>query len=158
MSAAIESQIVEGLAATFGDDVEVVEVQVVRGTIRLFIDAPGRPGGVDLGLCEQVARALTDLTEEYALEVSSPGVERPLRRPDHYRRFVGERVAVRLFAPLDDVTNRRSYRGTLTDADEAAIELTDIEDLPGALTIPYDRIAKANLVFDWNSPTKETTR
>ena len=55
-------------------------------TLRLFID---HPDGVTLGLCERVTHALADLRERYALEVSSPGTERPLSKPQHFQRFLG---------------------------------------------------------------------
>ena len=60
--------------------------------MRLFID---HPEGVSLGLCERVTHQLAELREEYALEVSSPGPERPLTKPQHFRRFLGRRARVR---------------------------------------------------------------
>ena len=62
------------------------------GRLRVFID---HPEGVTLALCERVTAALTPLRERYTLEVSSPGIERPLTKPEHFRRFVGRRARVR---------------------------------------------------------------
>src|SRR5919199_3608576 len=74
-------------------EVEVLLAEVVGGRlVRLFID---HPEGVTLDLCERVTRRLPEVRERYALEVSSPGVERPLTKPEHFRRFVGRRARVR---------------------------------------------------------------
>ena len=67
-----------------------------RERLRLFID---HPDGVDLALCERVTQHLRDLLADYALEVSSPGPERPLTKPDHFRRFLGRRARVRTREP-----------------------------------------------------------
>jgi ribosome maturation factor RimP len=92
--------------------------------VRLFID---RPEGVGLADCEAVSRqvsALLDVEDplpgHYVLEVSSPGLDRKLTRPAHFRRFVGEDVRVRLRVPVD---GRRNFRGRLTAADEQDIEV-----------------------------------
>ena len=74
-------------------DVEVLLAEVAGGRcLRVFID---HPEGVTLALCERVTLLLSDLRERYALEVSSPGSERPLTKPAHFRRFVGRRARVR---------------------------------------------------------------
>src|SRR6476659_6700695 len=73
-------------------DVEVLLAELVGDTVRLFID---HPDGVTLELCERVTKALPEVRERYALEVSSPGVERPLSKPEHFRRFLGKRARVR---------------------------------------------------------------
>ena len=74
-------------------EVEVLLAEVVGGSlVRLFID---HPGGVTLDLCERVTGHLATVRENYALEVSSPGIERPLSKPEHFRRFVGRRARVR---------------------------------------------------------------
>src|SRR5437763_12495073 len=74
-------------------DVEVLLAEVVGGhTLRLFID---HPDGVSLGLCERVSKQLAPLRETYAIEVSSPGVERPLTKPEHFRRYLGRRARLR---------------------------------------------------------------
>ncbi len=78
-------------------DVEVLLAEVVGGRcLRVFID---HPDGVTLALCERVTLLLNDLRERYSLEVSSPGIERPLTKPAHFRRFVGRRARVRTRHP-----------------------------------------------------------
>ena len=77
-------------------------------TLRLFID---RPDGVDLALCERVTNHLRDLLEDWSLEVSSPGPERPLTKPEHFRRFMGRRVRVRT---REAIEGQRSFNGALT--------------------------------------------
>jgi ribosome maturation factor RimP len=118
-----------------------VEVLLVEhpaaGRVRLFID---HPNGVDLALCERVTHHLRDLLEDYALEVSSPGPERPLVKPDHFRRFVGRRVRVRT---RSDHEGRRSFTGELVGASDA--EVTVAAD-DGVVSIPYADINRSNLV------------
>src|ERR1700739_2003715 len=78
-------------------DVEVLLAEIVGGRcLRVFID---HPDGVTLALCERVTMQLNDLRERYSLEVSSPGNERPLTKPAHFRRFVGRRARVRTRHP-----------------------------------------------------------
>ena len=78
-------------------EVEVLLAEVLGGRcLRVFID---HPDGVTLALCERVTLLLTDLRERYSLEVSSPGSERPLTKPAHFRRFVGRRARVRTRHP-----------------------------------------------------------
>ena len=78
---------IEARLADVEPDVEVLLAEVVGGRlVRLFID---HPDGVTLGLCERVTRHLPEVRERYALEVSSPGAERPLTKPEHFRRFLG---------------------------------------------------------------------
>src|SRR5262245_29134097 len=74
-------------------DVELIALErPASERLRLVID---RPEGVDLALCERVTGELRDLLESWSLEVSSPGPERPLTKPEHFRRFVGHRVRVK---------------------------------------------------------------
>ena len=121
-------------------DVEVVLAERAGpGLVRVVID---HPGGVDTDLCERVSRELSPIRERYALEVSSPGVERPLVRPQHYRRVVGRRVDVRTIEPID---GRRHFTARLTDADDAGI---DLEQGGQTVRIGYDSIRRSRLVFD----------
>lgn len=118
-------------------DVEVLLAdRVSAGTVRVVID---RPGGVDLGLCERVTNHLRDLLAETGLEVSSPGPERPLTRPDHFRRFLGHRARVRTRAPRD---GRRSFTGELIGASDE--EVTVAVD-GGLISIPYAEMSRSNL-------------
>jgi ribosome maturation factor RimP len=96
--------------------------------------------GVDIALCERVTGALRDLLEEWSLEVSSPGPERPLTKPEHFRRFLGNRVRVKT---SEEIAGRHSFTGTLTAADEERVSL-DAPD--GAVTIPLQSVRRSNLV------------
>ena len=119
-------------------DVEVLLVeQVSGGKVRLFID---HPEGVDLALCERVTDHLRDLLMDYALEVSSPGPERPLTKPQHFRRYVGRRARVRT---REDHGGRRTFTGELVGASDS--EVTVAADT-GVVTIPYDDINRSNLL------------
>ncbi len=108
--------------------------------LRLYID---HPEGVDLGLCERVTKQLRDLLESYALEVSSPGVDRPLTKPEHFQRFLGRRVKVRT---AEQIAGRRNFTGTLTDADANTVSL-DADGQP--VRIPFERIHRSNLIPDF---------
>ena len=119
-------------------EVEVLLVEVVGGsTLRLFID---HPDGVTLGLCERVSGHLGDYRERYALEVSSPGQDRPLTKPQHYTRFLGRRARVRLH---EAAAGHRSVTGELVGASEREVTIAAVE---GVVTIPYEQIARSNLV------------
>ena len=105
--------------------------------MRLFID---HPNGVDLALCERVTGHLRDLLVDFGLEVSSPGPQRPLTKPDHFRRYVGRRARVRTRTPRD---GRGSFTGELVGASDE--EVTVAAD-GGVVSIPYSEIGRSNLV------------
>lgn len=129
---------IEARLAELEPDVELIALERHGGSgLRLYID---HPGGVDLALCERVTGHLRGLLEHYSLEVSSPGLDRPLTKPEHYRRFVGRRVRVRTREPL---AGRRNFTGTLSGADERAVSVIDEE---GSVEIPLERIRRSNLV------------
>ena len=121
-------------------EVEVLLAELVGGSlVRLFID---HPGGVSLDLCERVTAHLAALREQYALEVSSPGIERPLSKPEHFRRFVGRRARVRTRGDHD---GRRSFTGELLGATDE--EVTVAADT-GVVSIAYADIHRSNLLGD----------
>ena len=121
-------------------EVEVLALeQPAIEALRLYID---HPDGVDLALCERVTNHLRDLLVDYSLEVSSPGPERPLAKPEHFRRFLGRRVRVRT---RDEFEGRRSFTGTLTDADEGSVSVRTDGD---SVRIPLDRVRRSNLVAE----------
>jgi ribosome maturation factor RimP len=95
---------------------------------------------VTLALCERVTRELGDLRERFALEVSSPGTDRPLTKPAHFRRFLGRRARVRT---RDARAGHRSFTGELVGATDS--EVTIAADT-GVIAIPYDDIHRSNLV------------
>jgi ribosome maturation factor RimP len=133
----LQSDIEQRLASA-EPEVEVLACEKVGSDqLRLFID---HPGGVDLALCERVTLHLRELLTDYALEVSSPGPERPLTKPDHFRRFIGRRARVRLHEPRD---GHRSYTGELVGASEDEVTVAAPE---GVVSIPYSEINRSNLV------------
>ncbi len=134
---ALQTDIEARLAAS-EPDVEVLLAEVLGGsTLRLFID---HPDGVTLALCERVTERLSDLREQYSLEVSSPGQDRPLTKPQHYSRFLGRHARVRLREARD---GHKSVTGELVGASEREVT---IASGGGVVTIPYEQIARSNLV------------
>ena len=138
---------------------ELVEVtfrrEAGRKVLRVVVD---REGGVDIdtisATAEQVSRRL-DLEGfapgPYALEVSSPGIERSLRRPVDFRRRVGDRVKVRTVTPIEGA---RNHAGALVSADaEAIVVATD----GGELRVRYEEIASARTVADWDAELKRSS-
>jgi len=128
---------IEAQLATAEPDVEVLLAEVSGETLRLFID---HPEGVTLDLCERVTHQLAQLRERYALEVSSPGTERPLTKPAHYHRFLGRRARVRTREARD---GHKSFTGELVGATEEEVTIA-VDD--GVVAIPYSAIARSNLV------------
>ena len=129
---------VEARLAAAEPQVEVLLAEVVGGeTLRVFID---HPDGVTLDLCERVTHQLTELRERYALEVSSPGIERPLTKPAHFRRFLGRRARVRTREQRD---GHKSFTGELVGASDDEVT---IAAATGVIAIPYADIHRSNLV------------
>jgi ribosome maturation factor RimP len=145
---------IEGRLAASEPEVEVLLAEVVGGRrLRVFID---HPEGVTLALCERVSACLGELCERYSLEVSSPGSERPLTKPAHFRRFVGRRARVRTrhprsAAPAGARSERaaiarrpvNSFTGELLGASEEEVMLAADG---GIVAIPYAEIRRSNLV------------
>jgi ribosome maturation factor RimP len=133
----LQSDIEARLAAS-EPGVELLLAEVVGGsTLRLFID---HPDGVTLDLCERVSGRLNDLREHYSLEVSSPGQDRPLTKPQHFSRFLGRHARLRLREARD---GHRSVTGELVGASEREVT---IASGGGVVTIPYEQIARSNLI------------
>jgi ribosome maturation factor RimP len=133
----IQSDIEERLAAA-EPDVEVLSAEVLGNSkVQLVID---HPAGVSLGLCERVTRHLDAIREQYALEVFSPGPERPLTKPQHFRRFLGRRARVRTRDARD---GHKSFTGELVGASDDEVT---IAAATGVVAIPYADIARSNLV------------
>jgi ribosome maturation factor RimP len=134
---ALGSEIEERLSRA-EPEVELLLAEVISGSkLRLFID---HPAGVTLALCERVSRLLSDYRERYALEVSSPGQDRPLTKPQHYTRFLGRHARVRLREARD---GHKSVTGELVGASEQEVTIAAVG---GIVTIPYEQIARSNLV------------
>ena len=141
-------------------DVEVLLAEVLGGRcLRVYID---HPDGVTLAVCERVTALLSDERERYSLEVSSPGSERPLTKPAHFRRFVGRRARVRTRHPRpaghssgQSPASARpgaatpkaslSFTGELVGASESEITLAADG---GVIAIPYAEIRRSNLIED----------
>jgi ribosome maturation factor RimP len=136
---------IEARLAEVEPDVEVLLAEVVGGgLVRLFID---HPNGVTLDLCERVTNHLPSVREQYALEVSSPGTDRPLSKPEHFRRYVGRRARVRTRGSQGAAggPGRRSFTGELLGATDDAV--TVAADT-GVVSIAYSDIHRSNLVGD----------
>ncbi len=118
-------------------EVEVLLAEISGPALRLFID---HPAGVTLELCERVSGHLGDYRERYSLEVSSPGQDRPLTKPQHYSRFLGRRARVRL---REAAEGHKQLTGELVGATDSDVTLAAGE---GVVTIPYDQIVRSNLV------------
>jgi ribosome maturation factor RimP len=139
-------------------EIEVLLAEIVGGRcLRVFID---HPDGVTLADCERVTLLLNDLRERYSLEVSSPGSERPLSKPAHFRRFVGRRARVRTRHPRPLVQAEgqrasgqrlgtpaaemvRSFTGELVGASDEEVTLAANG---GVIAIPYSEIHRSNLI------------
>jgi ribosome maturation factor RimP len=135
-SSALQTEIERRLADS-EPAVEVLLVQLSGSTLRLFID---HPDGVTLALCERVSGQLGEYRDRYRLEVSSPGQDRPLTKPQHYARFLGRHARVRLRNASD---GHRSVTGELVGASDREVTIVGGE---GIVTIPYEQIARSNLI------------
>jgi len=121
-------------------DVEVLLAEVVGGDLlRLFID---HPQGVSLDLCERVTKLLPELRERYSLEVSSPGTQRPLTKPEHFRRYVGRKAKVRTRQATD---GHKTFTGELLNATDDTVT---VAASTGVVSIAYADIHRSNLVGD----------
>jgi len=146
--AAIEDRLTELLEPTveaMGYELVCVEFQRHSGNVlRIYID---HPEGIDLEDCAQVSHQASGILDvedpissEYNLEVSSPGIDRPLRKLEHFQRFVGEQAELRLFAPLD---GRRKFAGVLQGTEEQTIVL---QDENATYHVPLSQVASAKLI------------
>ena len=148
---AIEDRIHAVIAPVIEDlDLELVDLVYGGGRLRVTID---HPSGLDTELLTRATRLVShelDLNDpisgKYTLEVSSPGIERPLRTPAHFLRSVGEQVSVKLVPSVDGA---RRIAGELVAADGDSITVVDGETNH---VLRYVDIAKANTVYDW-APT-----
>jgi ribosome maturation factor RimP len=135
---------IEKRLAVSQPDIEVLLAEVLGGRcLRVFID---HPDGVTLAMCERVTAELNDLRERYSLEVSSPGSERPLTKPAHFRRFVGRRARVRARHPLP-IGQRaiENFTGELVGASDEEVTLAADG---GVIAIPYSEIRRSTLIED----------
>jgi ribosome maturation factor RimP len=124
--------------------IEVLAVELLSPTrFCVYVD---HPDGVDHALCRRVTDLLRSYLDRYTVDVSSPGLERPLRKPAHFRNAVGRRVALRTSRP---VAGRTRIKGRVVAADERGVRLLAGE---GELDIPYDALVRGNLIDEgWTS-------
>jgi ribosome maturation factor RimP len=139
-------EVVEPLLAR--QSLTVYDVEHTGSALRITVDAPG---GVDLQAIAHATRLISVALDEhdpipskYTLEVSSPGLERPLRTPTHFAGAIGSTVSVKTNARVE---GERRIKGTLADADDAGITVGDH-------TLRYDEIEKARTVFEWGPAPK----
>jgi ribosome maturation factor RimP len=135
---------------------ELYDVELTGATVRVLVD---REGGVALDDLEHLSREISaaldeddPLPDRFFLEVSSPGLERPLRRPVHFQRAVGDKVKVKT---LPSVEGDRRVDGTLVAADADGIT---VETEAGPRTLGYDDIERARTVFEWGGSPKPGTK
>ena len=131
-------QLVQPLITAAG--LELWDVEAGPRSVRVLVD---RPGGVDLDALADLHRKMAVLLDDRDLEVSSPGVERALRTPEHYRRYLGSTLRVKTAEAVD---GSRRFEGLLQEADAAGITL-DVAGAPRWLA--YEQIQKAHTVFVW---------
>ncbi len=144
--------LVEPILADLGLD--LYDLEMKGRTLRVLVH---RVGGVDLAVIEDVSRRLSDeldavdpIPGRYTLEVSSPGLERPLRTPAHFAGAVGEAVILHAIDPTDP-DRRLRHEGELTAADERGVE---VATAGGPVALAYDEIERARTRFEWGPAPK----
>lgn len=138
------------------EGLELLDLEFIRESgewiLRLFIDNPGGKVGVEE--CQTASRAVDTaldvedfITQQYSLEVSSPGVNRPLKKLEHFQRVVGQKVRIKTFGPIGEPP-RKNFLGALkgATADAVSVEI----DGAGTFSIAMKDIAKANLEFEFS--------
>ena len=155
-------ELIAPIASDLGLDLYDVEQR--GGVLRVALDTPpASDGGVTLDTLALASRLMSreldhhdPIPGRYTLEVTSPGVERALRTPDHFRREVGKVVAIRL---SDVGHDERRVSGTLVGADETTATVrVDGADGPVERAIPYSQIDRARTVFEWGPAVKKRER
>ena len=118
--------------------VEVLAIELMTPTrFCVYVD---HPSGVDHALCKQVTDSLREFLREYTIDVSSPGLERPVRKPQHFANVVGRKVALRTAEPVD---GRSKFKGEVRQAGAEALTVS----IDGAdVDIPYEAIVRGNLI------------
>jgi ribosome maturation factor RimP len=136
-----ERQLESEIAPRIEHDLPGVEVLAVElANPDRFVVYVDHPAGVDHDLCVRVTDVLRDYLREYTVDVSSPGIERPLRKPGHFARVLGSKVALRTSVPLN---GRSKFKGELKDAGTDAVTLVVDGD---EVDIPYESIVRGNLI------------
>lgn len=142
--------LLESTVSALGYELLGVEylAQGKHSRLRLYIDSPN---GIGLEDCESVSHQVSGVLDvedpirgQYSLEVSSPGLDRPLFQPEHFARFVGEKVKLRLHSPHN---GQRNFHGRITAVEDGKIYI-GVDD-GNQLTVSIDEIEKANLIPDF---------
>ena len=116
--------------------VEVLAVELTGpDRFTVYVD---HTDGVDHALCARVTDVLREYLREYAIDVSSPGLERPLRKPEHFRNAVGRTVTLR-------TPERKKLKGEIVSAGERSVVVQSGDD---TVEIPYDQVVRGNLVYE----------
>lgn len=151
MLSAKEKMLLNSLEAHSSEhDIEIVTIEVIGAkkspVIRVYIDTTGE-GNISFNELTEAQEWIGELMDEidpfpgaYTLEVSSPGIDRPLRTPEHFKRFIGEEASVRTVEPIDGSKN---FKGTIDDA--SSDEICILVDGKRA-NIAFDNIKRANLI------------
>ncbi len=148
--------LVEPIVASFG--VELYDVEHESGILRIMVD---RPGGIDVDTVGDLSKDISTALDEddplpdsrYLLEVSSPGIERKLRLPEHYKAQLGEQVNLKVAAGVD---GPRRFEARLDGADDSGIDIsvaTNDSD-PTTRRLAYTDIEAARTVFHWGEQTQ----
>ncbi len=134
-------------------EIELVDIEYLseqgRWILRIYVD---KSGGITLGDCTRVSREIGDLIEvkdifhqEYVLEVSSPGLNRRLKKEKDFERAVGKNIKIRMVTPFE---GQRNFRGSLQSFQDGILYLSVNDDL---ILLPYGDVEKANLVYDFEN-------
>ena len=132
-------------------EIELVDIEFLseqgRWILRVYVD---QSGGITLDTCARVSREIGDLIEVkdifnqgYVLEVSSPGLNRPLKKEKDFGRAVGKKIKIRMVTPLE---GQRNFKGSLRSFQDGILCLSVKDDL---ILLPYGDVEKANLVYDF---------
>lgn len=134
-------------------ELQIYDIELTGGVLQILVD---RDGGADIGSIGKLARVITRALEEhdpiageYALEVSSPGLERPLRTPEHFAAAVGTTVKVKTRPGTD---GDRRIEGTITSANNTDVTVIDTAGVEH--TVAYDDIERARTTFEWGAASR----
>lgn len=152
------TEMVEQLAQPIVEELglELVDVEYVKEGkewfLRVFVDSEG---GIDLEACAKVSELLSEKLDEedpipdmYFLDISSPGAERPLKKPTDFEKAVGKQIYVKTYEPIE---NEKQFEGKLTSFDGMTVTLqVKIKTRLKEIQIPYDKVASARLAVTFN--------
>jgi ribosome maturation factor RimP len=138
-------------------DLDLYDLDLAGGVLQVLVDCPG---GADIGAVSRLARVISRALDEhdpidgnYALEVSTPGLERPLRTPDHFAHAVGTSVKIKTKPGTD---GDRRVEGTVAEADDTSVTVQDTDG--ERHTLRYDDIERARTTFEWGGQPKKTRK